>query len=575
MRTLRPILILLPTLALVGAAVWFFTKSPKPDTEGDPAAAEGGRLLVIVVFDQLRGDYLRNWNTAFGPDGFEKLKRDGVWYSNTTLPYACSATGPGHASIVTGAPPSVHGIVENGWFNREKGKLDYASSAEEAYPRVPPSAGDKSPGLAPSRLLAPTITDSLKAGTSAKGRLFSLSLKDRAAVLMGGKDPAGVYCFDSSTGEFHTSKYYRDRLPAWVEQFNKSDIPNRWGGKTWDRLGTATDYDRLAGPDNQPGEDGAIITLPKTLPTADSGGIYYSALERTPFGNELLWEFTKAAIAAEKLGTHGSTDVLCVSFSSNDIIGHANGPNSHEVLDVTLRSDKLIGEMIKYLDETVGKEKYSLVVTSDHGIAPLPEVAVKTHPEATRIIYGDLVNGLEEALDDTFFGKSAIARNWVEADFKNTRPWVFLNRRLIESTGVPFVEVESYARKWLANRPDAVTAFSRSQLVNGLGPNATADENKYFDAVKQAFHPDRCGDIYIVQRPYTQLTGKAGFGRGVDHGTVFDYDRDVFILAYGARVPKLGLQDKPMSSLAVTPMVCKLLGITPPEKAMEKLPTGW
>ncbi len=566
LKYLKLALFLTPTLALIAGAVWFLSKPTPPVLSGDPAAASGGRLVVLVVFDQMRGDYLERWSSLFGTDGFERIKRDGTWYANCTLPYAASATAPGHASLSTGANPSVHGIIENSWYDRSRGEV-VSSSGDGATTRVP-AGSDRGPGLAPTRILAPTLGEALKAGTNDKGRLYSFALKDRAAVLLGGRNAAGVYCFDN--GEFHTSTFYRDRLPAWVEQFNGGGTAKQWGGKSWDRLGKKDDYDRLAGRDDQPGEFAQVTTLPKTLPPATAGAAYFSALESSPFGNELLWDFAKAAISAEKLGTNGTSDVLCLSYSSNDVVGHKFGPDSHEVLDITLRSDKLVAEMIKYLDESVGRGKYTLLITADHGIAPLPEVVAKTHAGAGRISAGDLISGLDAALDETFGRPDGNPGRWVEGDFNITKPWIYLNKRLIEASGVPFNVVEAYATKWLSNRDAAMIAFSRTQLQEGT---SLPEQKLMFDAVRNAFHPERSGDVYIVQKPYLQLMGRASLG--VDHGSLHDYDRRVFALALGANVPNQGKRSTPFDWLSLTPMVCKSLGIAPPVKATTGLPDGW
>lgn len=565
-KTLKTILVLTPTLALLAAGVWYLNQPEAPtEHSGDPAAAEGGRLVVLVVFDQMRGDYLERWSGAFSRDGFERLKREGVWYANCLLPYACSATAPGHASLSTGVTPSVHGIIENYWYDRVKGSTVFATADEKFFPRVPAGL-DRGPGLAPTQVLAPTLSEALKAGTDGKGRLFSLAIKDRAAVLLGGKEPTGVYCFDN--GEFHTSTWYRDRLPAWVEQFNRSGVANQWAGQSWARLGNASEYDQIAGRDDQPGEYAQVPTLPRRIPP--SGPEYYTQIEASPFGNQLLWEFAKAAIDAEKLGANGTSDILALSFSPNDIIGHLFGPDSHEVLDVTIRSDRLIAEMIDYLDNKIGRDRYTLLITADHGIAPLPEVVMAKDHDAGRIAAIELIAGLDEALDETFGKPDGVPGRWVEGEFKITKPWVYLNQRLIQSIGVPFETVEAYAAKWLANREHTQTTFRRTNLLSGL---CLPEEKPLFDLVRNSFHPQRSGDIYIVQKPYLQLTGRAGLG--VDHGSVHEYDRRIFAMALGARVPKSGRQDAPFNWLCIPAMVCKVLSIEPPAKAARQLPDGW
>jgi hypothetical protein len=579
-RSLRFVVLLSPALCLIGGVAWFILKptpSPSPAGTADEPRTDGGKLVVLVVFDQMRGDYLDRWKQHFGGDGFEKLKRDGVWYSNAHLPYAASSTGPGHASLATGAPPAVHGIIENRWFDRARGKVVYSATTEEGYDRVPSStaaARERWPALAPVRVLAPTVGDALKE-QSKGGRVFSLSLKDRAAVLMGGKEPNGVYCFDSAVGEFHTSSYYRASVPAWVDAFDRNRIAHRWSGKPWDRLKPPAIYNTLGRDDvaeestfNHPSR-----VFPHAIPDVNArASSYFNALEYSPYGGELLWEFAKAAIEGEKLGRNGTTDLLCVSFSSNDHIGHAFGPDSHEVLDVTLRSDKLLGEMLAHLDEAVGKDRYAVVVTSDHGICPLTEVARMDHPEARRVdLNKDVLNGLDEHLDKVFGQRDGVPGQWVEngAKAKDCHPWVYLNRRAIEAMEKTYDEVEAAAANWLRERPVPVTVFTRTQLLAG---QFKPEEQPFADMTRISFHPDRAGDLYLILPPYTLLGGP--LGQGTDHGTPHEYDRHVPILASGAGVPKLGERKEPTSSLAVAPLVAYLLGVKPPATAKENIPVG-
>ncbi len=579
-RFARFLLLLSPALGLMAAVIWFVAKpTGTPATGGgEPASDKGGKLVVLVAFDQMRGDYLERWKQHFGPDGFEKLKREGVWFSNVHLPYAASSTAPGHASLVTGVPPSVHGIIENRWFERSRGKVVTSCTTDEAYERVPPldaAVRERWPALAPTRLLAPTVGDELLEQRKGEGRVFSLSLKDRSAVLMGGKEPNGAYCYDSSVGEFHTSSYYRKSMPAWADAFDRSRVVARWGGKVWDRFGPPAIYDAV-GPDDMPGEGGLIYlgnrVFPHRLPEVNDRGVNYNrAIEASAYGNELLWEFVKAAIGGENIGRNGTTDLLCVSFSTNDIIGHAFGPDSQEVFDITLRSDKLMADMLAYLDQHVGPGRYSLVMSADHGICPLPEVEVKSHPDARRIKLSDVLGGLDGHLDKVFGQKDGVPGQWVERDApaRDCHPWIYLNRRTIDALDKTPAQVEEAAAAWLRERSTPMTVFTRTQLVNGTFPEA---EKEFGRMAQLSFHPDRAGDVYIIPPAYYLILGT--LSQGTDHGTPHEYDRYIPVLAYGVGVPKVGERKEAVSSLIVAPYLSQLLGINPPVKAAEKLPTG-
>jgi len=573
-RVLRVIVILSPAFALVAFAGWYvFKQFDSQEGISSTDSGEKSRIVVVISFDQMRGDYPERWNSQLAEDGLRRVGSDGVWYANAHLPYACTSTGPGHASIATGVTPSVHGIIENDWYDRARGKKVYCATGERPYERVPSNnaAGSRTKdasGLSPERLLAPTIGDHLRS-TNKKSRVFSLALKDRAAVLMGGKDPSGVYCFDTATGQFHTSTYYREQPHPWVLKFNNSNVADRWFGKNWDRLLDSQIYNRVAGPDDVLGESidskglGRVFPHPLGNDQPGPGGKYYAQLEKSPFANELLWEFAKTCILEENLGQGESPDLLYLGFSANDLIGHAWGPDSHEVLDVTLRSDRLIAEILKYLETTLGKERFTLVITADHGVCPLPEVANQKHPEAARFHPGMELEPLSEALDETFGGAELGGGNWVEAIGSTVvYPWIYLNRRLIASRGVPLETVQDYATKWVGNRDHhrpgpTLKMIAGPPLADPLGRS-----------IQLAYHPDRCGDVYALPREYCIPMP----GTGTTHGTPHSYDTHVPVFAVGVGVPKLGKQDGKRNALIVAPIVCKGLGIDPPNGVAEKFP---
>ena len=569
---LRLALLFSPTLALLAGGGWYVATHLGGELPPD-AVRPGGRLVVVVVFDQMRGDYLRRWPGLLGEDGFDQVKRDGVWYSNARLPHACTSTGPGHASIGTGAPPAVHGVVENKWYDRRTGQEVYCTS-DAAARRVP---GAKEPAkepasLSPARLLVPGVAAHLKA-VEKDARVFSLSLKDRAAVLMAGRcNDAGVYCFDSAVGKFHASSHYRADLPDWVVAFNKSrdgSPADAWFHRRWDRLLHSEKY---VGRDDFEAEGRGVNGMGQTFPHPLKGKLenpargFYDAVETSPFGNELLWDFARACLAAEQLGRRGTKDLLYLSFSSNDLVGHAWGPDSHEVQDITARSDRLLAEMIRHLDDTVGRANYTLVLTADHGVCPLPELTAATVPGVERFEPAAELADLGRALDDTFGPLGDKPESWVK---KLTYPDLYLNDSLLEAEGKSRVAVERYAAEWIGNRPHMLAAFPRPVLA---GPPLA---DPLARRVQLGWHPDRSGDVVVVHKPYL-LPGKNTGGYSVaGHGTPHDYDTHVPLLAFGAGVPKLGERPEPTSSLAVAAIVCRALGIGPPAEAKEPLPAGW
>jgi hypothetical protein len=585
-RSFRIVLFLLVAGLAVGGyfAYEHYRAAPSSRQPGSPdnpnAGQPAGKLVVLVVFDQMRGDYIARWGEYFSPGGFERAKRDGVWYSNVEIPYACTSTGPGHASLATGAPPAVTGIIENEWWDRKAGERVYCCQPTRPYELVPPlPAGGQKPtrgadtGFSPERLLAETVGDRLKDATGGKGRVFSLSIKDRTAVLMGGKKPDGVYCFDTRDGMFHTGAFYREQALPWVGVFDAGKPANGWFGQKWDRLRPDLDYAKITGSaDDAAGEAVGFNGQGRTFPHPFMGKLskpekaYYEAVECSPAGNELLLEFAKKAINGENLGQQKTTDLLCLSFSSTDMVGHQWGPDSWEVFDVTLRADKVVADLLDFLDTAVGKDRYTVVLSADHGVCPLPEQ--KKFPTARRLPVNDVLVPLGKALDEKFGVPADGPTRWFEAtdakDQDRVWPWVYLHHRAILARGLKPEDVAEYARDWLAGRDDFETAFTGAQLERTEFPAGS-----FGAKAKLAYHPDRCGDVIVIPKPGVLVTGYSG---GTNHGSPQPYDSHVPVLAVGAGIPALGKQDKKVSSLIVAPILAKSLGIDAPKDAVEKAP---
>ena len=559
------------------------TVNPAPEQAPDKPAA---KLVVLLVFDQMRGDYLARWADQFGPDGFERIKKGGAWYSDCHIPYACTSTGPGHVALATGAPPAVNGIIENDWFDRKLGKHVYCAQPNRPYDLVPlPLAGQATRGsnigFSPEQVLAATIGDQLKTIRGEKGRVFSLAIKDRAAVMMGGKKPDAAYCYDSRDGLFHTGSYYRDTPHPWAAEFNKARHADKLFEKTWTRFKPDLDYDKLAGKDDAAGESLGTNKMGMTFPHPLKGELkepadkFYAAVELSPFGNELLFEFAKAAIAAEKIGTGPTTDLLCLGFSSNDLVGHAWGPDSHEVLDITLRSDDLVGRLLKHLDEVVGKDKYVVVISADHGVCPLPEQ--KKFATAERQPLSAPILGLAKALDAAFGPNPEGQTRWFDGAevIDDLWPWVYLNRRAIEARKLKFDDVAKAAEKWLGELSYVEIVFNRDHIESSNPPKVAAEREKdvkdLLAKVKLAYRPDRCGDLIVIPKPGVQISKYAA---GTGHGSPHAYDSHIPLLVYGAGVPALGKKPDAISSLSVATTVAWALGIQPPTTASTPLPPG-
>ncbi len=559
---------------------------PPPPTAAAASAGKPVKLVVLLVFDQLRGDYLDRWRDQFGDGGFKRLQDDGAWFTDSHYPYAITTTGPGHASMMTGAPPARTGIVNNEWYDRAAAAEAYCAGTPKYFLVPTPAAKTKYAGT-PDRLLSPTVGDGLKAATGGRGKVVGVSLKDRSAIFPSGRQPDGAYWFDK---RFVTSTHYRDGLPRWADEFNKSGLAESYFGRKWERAKPAAVYDKLVGPDDSDGEgkgtaQGRTFPHPTTGGDEKPGANYYKALTYSPFGNDLLLAFTKAAIAGEQLGRDDVPDLLTVSFSSNDLIGHAWGPDSHEVLDVTIRSDAVVADLLAHLDATVGAGRYAVILTADHGIVSIPEVAAaRGNKEAKRVSAVGFVIGAEKFLREKYADPTPLDEKpteptkegeepalpkttWIE---KVSPPYVYLNHRLVKSKGLTPEAVAGELAGWVRTQAGVQAAYTHSDLKSGK----VADVDEIGRKVLLSFHPDRSGDVFVVLKPY-HLIGAIHTGdklvTGTTHGSPHEYDTNAPLLVYGPGVGG-GRRAEKVSPLHAAPVAASFLGIPPPTDALYGVP---
>jgi predicted AlkP superfamily pyrophosphatase or phosphodiesterase len=533
------------------------------------ARAQRPRLAVLIVFDQMRGDYLTRWQSLFGKGGFDRLFKQGTWFQNCHYPYANTVTAPGHASISTGCSPCTHGIVGNEWYDRALGK-PVENIASDRYQPVPPPARQGSSkaahGSAPDRLLAPTLGDAFKAATGGKARVFGLSLKDRSAILPAGKRADGCCWFDAQSGIFVTSTYYREKLHPWVADYNKSRAADAWFGHDWTRLRPDLDYVHHSGRDDVRAEwagyhQGRTFPHPMTGGLKKPGTDYYQALVNSPFGNDLLLGLVKKAVVAEHLGKQDVPDLLCVSFSSNDIVGHSFGPDSQEVLDITLRSDRLLKDFLDFLDSQVGAGRYVIAVTADHGVCPLPEVARASGKDASRISPALLTTKANHFLN-TRFNPRGTPGLFIESALY---PWIYLNRPLLRELKLNQATVEEALARWLARQPGIQAAYPSGRLVHG-----SLDQDPVGERVRRSYYPGRSGDVTVVLKPYYLLLSAF---TGTTHGTPHAYDTHVPLVVYGTGIRARTRTDL-ITPLATAVILARALGIDPPARAEVPLPEG-
>lgn len=561
-----------PLLAITILAIAF--AGLRPTEAGDKKNAGKPKLAVILVFDQFRGDYLEKWKDLFGEGGFKRLLEEGAWFPNCHYPYADTLTAAGHASLVTGTSPYKHGIVANEWYDRNSGDQVTAVHSERYEPVPAPVRDPKSTtkilGASPLRRREESIGDVLYRLTGGKSKIGSLSIKDRAAILMAAMRAHFVYWFSTSAGGFVTSNYYNDTLHSWVKDFNARKMQDQWFGKDWMRFNSKLDYAKFSGPDDV-AHEGLGYIQGRTFPHEMKGGLdkvgkkFNEAMTCSPYGNDLLLALAKVAIEAEKMGQGPETDLLSLSFSSNDLVGHCWGPDSQEVLDMTLRTDRIVKDLLDYLDAKVGKGQYLLVMSADHGICPIPEVAKNQGKDAGRVSASSLMTGGEAHLQAKF-AKDGKQHIWIEA---MSGSWFYLNKATLRKLGLSSSPVEQELADWLTKQKGVQAAFTRTQ-VEGKG-----ELDPLAETVRLTFHPDASGDVKVLLKPYhlfsVNLTKSPAYA--TTHGSPHSYDTHVPLLAFGTGV-RPGVHKQRVTPQALTSILAQGLRLPLPSAAEAPLPKG-
>lgn len=521
-------------LVVVGVSCTGLLATPKPS------------LVVVISLDQFRYDYLVRFREHFGPDGFNFLLDNGANFSNATYKHALNLTGPGHAAILSGAYGNQNGIIANNWFDRTSGKEMYCVADKTAQ-----LVGGAGNAASPVNFIGSTFGDELRLHSGFRSKVISMSNKDRAAVLLGGKLANGVYWMMDSS--FVTSSYYRTDLPDWVSMFNGSGKVNSYFGRTWERT---LPEDAYAGVDKddapyESGGNGLGRAFPHRVMGDDATKItksYYHALLTSPFGSEILSEFAKAAVRGEELGRRGVTDLLCVGFSSNDYVGHSFGPHSHEVLDMTVQTDRILADLFAFLDVEVGLRNCVFVLTSDHGVAPIPEYLTThfEHAAAGRVMAKVQEEYIANALTRVYGAPKK--GNWFDAITDGN---VYLNNAIMRDKKVALSAVAATLADSLRARPEFALVYSRDQLMSLL-PAAIAEQR-----MKHSFHPLRSGDVFFAFKPY-YIEGYSSYG--TTHGQPYDYDAHVPVVIVGDGI-RPGTYATEASPADIAPTLSALLGI--------------
>jgi predicted AlkP superfamily pyrophosphatase or phosphodiesterase len=563
--------------ALIGFCALLPIPLPAADEPAPFSGSERPKLVVLVVFDQFRGDYLERFRPLFGEGGFKRLMTEGAYFKNCHYPYSYTLTAPGHTSISTGANPARHGIVANDWYDRTEGDVSSCSPPADKF-RL---------GEGPYRRHAQTIGDALLEFLTGRSRVFSISIKDRAAILMAAFRAHCVYWFDYTIGDFVTSPYYRDEPHKWVTEFNARKIPDGYLGKSWTKLRTDLDYAKYSSRDDFFGEgigygQGQTFPHPYALGEGKNAkSAFYSSVENSPAGNELLLAFAETLIRNEKLGQTDKVDYLSMSFSSNDLVGHCWGPDSQEVMDITLRSDIVMKKLLDLLDSTVGKGKYVVAMSADHGVCPLPEISKEKGFDADRVPPETLTTRAEGFLNQTFLPAGAEKEPWLLVPRKSNA-WVYLNRATLAALKLEKPKVERALADWFEKQPGIATAYAGSDLMAGSPPEkASATYKKFFENARRSYTPEGTGDVMVILKPYS-LFSPALLSKNPEkiaayrttHGTPHPYDTHVplLVMGTGVRAQEYTQRVVPQSMAAI---LTGLLHVPAPRQAEYAVPVGF
>lgn len=534
-------------LGLIGAAVAAIVAVGCGAHEGlkPLAARQRPRLAVLMVIDQARPDYL----TRFAPyftKGFRRLIDSGAFFPNVYHDHANTETAVGHAALSTGCFPNRNGIIANEWYERAEKRLLYCCEDSSAVTLDHP----KLAGRSPRRLQVPAVGDWLKQANP-ESKVVSVSVKDRAAILLGGLDPDGVCWFDRRTGDFVTSSYYSKTVPEWLRRFNARRLPDSVVNGTWGLLLDDSAYARF-GNDDVPNENDAVhTTFPHTIDIPDSNVTKdrYREFVATPFADQVTLRLAEQVVQAHGLGNDDTPDLLCVSCSAADAIGHRFGPSSWEIEDYYLRMDGYVAEFLAFLDATVGAGNYVVAISSDHGVSPFPELLATRGVTAYRQNYDSLLSQLAGV------GVQVGASLGLPAPplaLKDGEPLV--DYAMAEQRGIAARVLDSALVSSVRGLPYIADVFTRDEL------SRNAADRPYGELYVNVYHPQRGPDLYLRLKEHILVTNDS---TGASHGTPYADDSNVPLLLFGKGIAGERITDR-VRTVDIAPTLAELLGMPTP-----------
>lgn len=538
-------LLMVKKLLIAFSAVIILFIFPVRQVEAQNESIQRPKLVVGIVVDQMRWDYLYRYYDRYGAGGFKRLLNEGFSCENTFINYLPSYTAVGHTVVFTGSIPAIDGIVGNNWIDQITGKHWYCT--EDTSVQTVGASG-KAGEMSPNNMLVSTITDELRLATNFRSRVVGVSLKDRASILPAGHAANGAFWFDDASGRFITSTYYMNELPDWVQKFNSSDLPDKLVAKGWNTLFPINTYIESTA-DNVPwegkfkGENAPVFPHDmKTLYNENHGNIRSS-----PFGNTLTMDFAKAAVNGYNLGNGQATDFLTINCASTDYVGHKYGPNSIEVEDTYLRLDKDFADFFRFLDQKVGKGNYLVFLTADHGAAHSIGFMQKHHIPADFLVSKKINDPLESMLDHKFGVKGLV---------NSTMNYhINFDMKKIDEHHLDFEAVKKVTVDFLQKQPGIQYAVDIEHI--GVAPVPEPLKTKIING----YNHKRCGPVIIIPNP-GWFSGHEG-GTGTTHGTWSPYDTHIPLVFMGWGI-KHGATNRHVRMSDISPTLAALLHIQMP-----------
>lgn len=499
-------------------------------------------LVVGLMIDQMRWDFLYRYADRYSDNGFKRLMREGYNCNNTYIPYAQSVTAVGHSTVYTGTTPTVHGIFSNEWYNRSQKKTIYCTD-DDSVKII--GGTDKSEPMSPKNLQTTTICDELRLATNFKSKTIGIAIKDRGGILPAGHSANAAYWYDGNNGNWVTSTYYMNELPMWVNNFNNKKEVDNYYKKDWNTLYPINSYTQSTS-DNKIYEGKFSFEKEPVFPHVLQSrvGKDYGTIRATPFGNSLTLEFAKTAVTNENLGKRNTTDFLALSLSSPDYIGHQFGPNSIEIEDTYLRLDLEIAQFLNFLDKQVGKGNYLLFLTADHGVAHIPGFLTENKIPAG--------NAIKTSASD--ITKKVVEKFKLKNIIENISNYqIYLNYKAIDSASLNIDEVKTFLINELIKDEEILTAFETKKLSDVNLPRELKE--KFI----KGYNSKYSGDVQFVLKPGYFIGNKTG----TTHGTWNPYDAKIPLLFYGWNI-KSGSTTAKKYMTDIAPTIAALLNIQEP-----------